>query len=428
MSNRAIQSIRGMNDQLPDACDSWQTVEQTIREVVRLYGYREIRTPILEKTELFHRSIGEQTDIVEKEMYTFTDRNQDSLTLRPEATASCVRAGIEHGLLYNQTQRLWYLGPMFRHERPQKGRYRQFHQFGIEALGWPGPDVDAEIINLGTRLWQYLGLVEIRLEINSLGSPANRARYLEDLRTFLESRHDELDESSRRRLTTNPLRILDSKDSGTQAILDDGPDLASYLDDEDRRHFDCLLEHLERTGIEYHMNSRLVRGLDYYTGAVYEWTTASLGAQNAFCGGGRYDGLVQQLGGLAVPAAGFACGMERLVELYSQQRSITEMAGAEVWMVMLGDTAEAIGYPLAENLREAGIQVVCNCGGGSIGKQLRRADQKRALFAVIIGDDELENRRFTVKPLQSGEEQTSMAEDCLVDFFLAQRNREQSAF
>jgi histidyl-tRNA synthetase len=417
-----------MNDQLPDACDSWQAVEQTIREVVRLYGYREIRTPILERTELFRRSLGEQTDVVEKEMYTFTDRNQDSLTLRPEATASCVRAGIEHGLLYNQTQRLWYLGPMFRHERPQKGRYRQFHQFGIEALGWPGPDVDAEIINLGARLWQYLGLVEIRLEINSLGSPINRARYLEDLRTFLESRQDELDESSRRRLTTNPLRILDSKDSGTQAILDDGPDLARYLDDGDRRHFNCLLEHLDRTGVEYHMNSRLVRGLDYYTGAVYEWTAESLGAQNAFCGGGRYDGLAQQLGGLPVPAAGFACGMERLVELYSQQRTTTDMVGAEVWMVMLGDAAEAIGYPLAENLREAGIQVVCNCGGGSIGKQLRRADQKRALFAVIVGEDELENRRFTVKPLQSGEGQTSMAEDCLVDFFLSQRNREQSAF
>lgn len=286
MSNKVIQSIRGMNDQLPDACDRWQAVEQTIREVVRLYGYREIRTPVLEKTELFSRSIGEQTDIVEKEMYTFTDRNHDSLTLRPEATASCVRAGIQHGLLYNQAQRLWYLGPMFRHERPQKGRYRQFHQFGIEALGWPGPDVDAEIIVLGTRLWQRLGLADIRLEINSLGSPANRSRYLEDLRTFLEGRQNELDENSRRRLTKNPLRILDSKDSDTQAILDDGPDLASYLDYEDQHHFDCLLEYLERTGVEYFVNSRLVRGLDYYTGAVYEWTTSSLGAQNAFCGGG----------------------------------------------------------------------------------------------------------------------------------------------
>lgn len=427
MSNRAIQSVRGMNDQLPDACDNWQTVEQTIREVVRLYGYREIRTPILEKTELFHRSIGEQTDIVEKEMYTFTDRNQDSLTLRPEATASCVRAGIEHGLLYNQAQRFWYLGPMFRHERPQKGRYRQFHQFGIEALGWPGPDVDAEIISLGTRLWHRLGLADIRLEINSLGSPASRALYLEDLRAFLESRRDELDESSQRRLAKNPLRILDSKDSGTQAILGDGPNLATYLDDEGQRHFDCLLEHLDRAGVEYHVNSRLVRGLDYYTGAVYEWTTARLGAQNAFCGGGRYDGLVEQLGGTAVPAAGFACGMERLVELYSQHRSTTGMAGVEVWMIMLGEAAEAIGYPLAENLREAGIQVVCNCGGGSIGKQLRRADQNRALFAVIIGDKELESRRFTVKPLRTREDQTSMTEDRLVDFFLSQGNREQGA-
>jgi histidyl-tRNA synthetase len=427
MSNKAIQSIRGMNDQLPDVCDKWQTVEQLIREIVRLYGYREIRTPILEKTELFSRSIGEQTDIVEKEMYTFADRNQDSLTLRPEATASCVRAGIEHGLLYNQTQRLWYLGPMFRHERPQRGRYRQFHQFGIEALGWPGPDIDAEIISLGTRLWRRLGLAGVRLEINTLGSPTSRARYLEDLRTFLEKHHDELDESSRRRLTTNPLRILDSKDSGTKAILDDGPNLEDYLDDEDQHHFDLLLEHLEKTGVEYHVNRHLVRGLDYYTGAVYEWTTQTLGAQNAFCGGGRYDGLVQQLGGPTVPAAGFACGMERLVELYDQQRSTTEIAGAEVWMVMLGDAAEAFGYPLAEKLREAGIEVVCNCGGGTIAKQLRRADQNGARFAVIIGDEELCNQRFKVKPLQSREEQSSMAEERLADFFLAQRNREQSA-
>jgi histidyl-tRNA synthetase len=250
---------------------------------------------------------------------------------------------------------------------------------------------------------------------------------MEDLRAFLGSRYDELDESSRRRLTKNPLRILDSKDSGTQAILGDSPDLTRYLDNEDQRQFDCLLGHLERAGVEYHVNSRLVRGLDYYTGAVYEWTSSSLGAQDAFCGGGRYDGLVAQLGGSVVPAAGFACGMERLVELYSQQRSTTETVGAEVWMIMLGDDAEAIGYPLAENLREAGIQVVCNCGGGSIGKQLRRADKSHALFAVIIGGEELANRRFTVKSLRSGEEQVSMTEDSLVDFFLTQRNREHSA-
>jgi histidyl-tRNA synthetase len=427
MSIRAIQSIRGMNDQLPDACERWQAVEQTIREVVRLYGYREIRTPILEKTELFSRSIGEQTDIVEKEMYTFNDRNKDSLTLRPEATASCVRAGIEHGLLYNQTQRLWYLGPMFRHERPQKGRYRQFHQFGIEALGWPGPDIDAEVIILGTRLWQGLGLADIKLEINSLGSMANRARYLKDLRAFLESHYDELDESSQGRLTNNPLRVLDSKDPSTQVILNHAPDLASYLDNADRRHFDCLLEHLQRAGVEYHVNNRLVRGLDYYTGAVYEWTTASLGAQKAFCGGGRYDGLVEQLGGSAVPAAGFACGMERLVELYNQGPFTEETAGAEVWMVMLGDLAETIGYPLAENLRKAGIQVVCNCGGGSIGKQLRRANRDHALFALIIGDEELESQKFTVKPLRSGQKQTSMTQDRLVDFFVSECNRERSA-
>jgi histidyl-tRNA synthetase len=417
-----------MNDQLPDACEIWQMVEQTIREVVRLYGYREIRTPILEKTELFNRSIGEQTDIVEKEMYTFIDRNQDSLTLRPEATASCVRAGIEHGLLYNRTQRFWYLGPMFRHERPQKGRYRQFHQFGIEALGWPGPDVDAEIIILGARLWQRLGLADVRLGINSLGSPTSRAHYLKDLCIFLESRHDALDENSRRRLTKNPMRILDSKDSGTQKILSEGPDLANYLDDEDKNYFDCLLEHLEQTGVEYYVDRRLVRGLDYYTGPVYEWTTPRLGAQNAFCGGGRYDGLVEQLGGSVVPAAGFACGMERLVELCVQQQPTVDIVGPEVWMVMLGDAAQAVGYPLAESLRGAGIQVVCNCGGGSIGKQLRRADHDGALFAVIIGDEELENRKFTVKPLRSGEEQSSIPEDSLVDYFLAQRSQDQRTF
>lgn len=393
MNNRAIKSIRGMNDQLPDTSDTWQVVEQSIREVVQLYGYREIRTPILEKTELFNRSIGEQTDIVEKEMYTFIDRNQDSLTLRPEATASCARAGIEHGLLYNQTQRFWYLGPMFRHERPQKGRYRQFHQFGIEAFGWPGPDVDAEIITLGSRLWKRLELTDIRLEINSLGSLESRALYLKNLRVFLESRRDELDDSSKQRLTKNPLRVLDSKDPCTQKVLNEAPEIPRYLNSEDKRHFDCLREFLDRAGIEYHVNTRLVRGLDYYTGAVFEWTASSLGAQDAFCGGGRYDGLVEQLGGPAVPAAGFACGLERLVELYRQTRSATDMIGIEVWIVMLGDAAEEIGYPLAEHLREEGIQVMCNCGGGSIGKQLRRADQNSAVFAVIIGDEELEQQK-----------------------------------
>ena len=423
--NKSIHSIRGMNDLLPEISQSWQSVESVIREVVNLYGYHEIRTPVLERTELFSRSIGEQTDIVEKEMYSFVDNNGDNLTLRPEATAGCVRAGIEHGLLYRRAQRLWYLGPMFRHERPQKGRYRQFHQFGIEALGWSGPDVDAEIISLGARLWKRLGIEKIKLEINTLGSPENRRRYVTALREFFESRRDELDKSSQQRLTRSPLRILDSKDSETRRVLEEAPDLSEYLDDEVRNHFDRLLGYLQQAGISYSVNSRLVRGLDYYTGTVFEWTSPLLGAQNAFCGGGRYDELVEQLGGHAVPAAGFACGMERLVDLTLQQQLAPKWPVTEAWMVMFGDLAEATGYPLAERLREAGIQVVCNCGGGSIGKQLNRANQDGALFAIIIGDEEVRNQQVTVKPLRSGDKQTTIVEHRLIEFLNDRREREQ---
>ena len=426
MTNSSINSIRGMRDYLPELCEIWESVEQAIRDVVRLYGYRQIRTPIVEKTDLFSRSIGEVTDIVEKEMYTFQDRNGDSLTLRPEATASCVRAGIQHGLLHNQTHRLWYLGPMFRHERPQKGRYRQFHQFGIEALGWTGPDIDSEIIALGSRLWQTLGLKDIELEINTLGSETSRLRYLASLKMFLIERATELDETSQKRLEVNPLRILDSKNIATQKLLDQAPELMNYLDDADKQQFDALLKYLDRLGVKYRVNNRLVRGLDYYTGPVYEWKSSNLGSQNAFCGGGRYDGLVKQLGGPSFPAAGFACGMERLVELYMQ--SLTSVASsAEVWMVMLGEGGEEVGYPLAEELRRSNIQVVSNCSGGDIKKQLRRANRANALIAIIIGDEELAGETFTVKPLQSGENQISVTRDRLIDTVLMQLKRETMA-
>ena len=332
--SKTIQSVRGMNDLLPEQVAQWQWVEAAIRDVTASYGYREIRTPILERSELFYRSIGEQTDIVEKEMYTFADRNGDSLTLRPEATASCVRAAIHNGLVHNRSERLWYLGPMFRHERPQKGRYRQFHQFGIEAQGWLGPDVDAEVILLGDRLWKQLGLDDVQLEINTLGSARSRASYREALQAFLIGHKKDLDENSQRRLETNPLRVLDSKDPQTQAILQNAPDLMSYLAPQEIDNFQRLLELLAAGGVRPKINNRLVRGLDYYTGPVFEWVTDRLGAQNAICAGGRYDGLFAELGGRDVPAAGFACGMERLLELVVQGGLDFKVEVADVWLVL----------------------------------------------------------------------------------------------
>lgn len=315
-----IQAVRGMNDLLPgERVRLWHRVESAIRELTSLYGYQEMRTPVLERTELFKRSIGEQTDIVEKEMYTFTDTGGDSLTLRPEATASCVRAGIQHGLFHNQQTRLWYMGPMFRHERPQKGRYRQFHQFGAEAFGWDGPDVDAELIIMSSQLWALLGIGRITLELNSIGSPAARAEYRERLVGYFGERKAELDDDSQRRLGSNPLRILDSKNSEMKTIIEEAPQLADYLDDESKTHFDGVKERLNRAGIDFRINQRLVRGLDYYTRTVFEWTTDLLGAQSAVCGGGRYDLLVEQLGGKPTPATGYAIGLERLIELVSLQ-------------------------------------------------------------------------------------------------------------
>lgn len=403
-----VQSIRGMNDLLPGQIETWQRVEAVVREVSCRYGYREIRTPIVERTELFRRSIGEQTDIVEKEMYTFTDNNGDSLTLRPEATASCVRAGNEHGLLHNQTQRLWYVGPMFRHERPQKGRYRQFHQFGIEALGWAGSDIEAEVIAVGERLWRCLGIRDLTLEINSLGSVAARANFRDALKAYLSDHVDALDTDSQRRLERNPLRILDSKDQGTQEVLNSAPSLSDFLEKAEQDNFERLQRLLTTVNIAFSVNTRLVRGLDYYTGLVFEWTTDQLGTQSAICAGGRYDGLVEQLGGRPAPAAGFACGLERLIELVTLQGEESPIQSPRVFVAALGDIAELEAIRYAESLRDAGVDAQVNCGQGNLKKQLRRADNSGAQVAVIIDDESVDTSTVKMKPLRGQGEQSTV--------------------
>lgn len=406
-----------MNDCLPDVSGIWQKVESTLRQVVANYGYQEIRTPIVESTDLFKRSIGEVTDIVEKEMYTFEDRNGDSLTLRPEGTASCVRAGNEHGLIYNQQQRLWYMGPMFRHERPQKGRYRQFHQFGVETYGLAGPDIDLEVILLSARIWKAFGISDqVTLEINSLGSNEARQRYKDALVAFLEARIEQLDEDSRRRLKTNPLRVLDSKNPDVQAAIAGAPSLLDYLDDESKQHFSILCERLSHAGIQYQVNPRLVRGLDYYNRTVFEWVTNSLGSQGTVCAGGRYDGLVEQLGGKAAPAVGFAMGMERLVLLLTTLQSVdNELRAADVYITSMGTDNYAV--QVSEMLRDAKPQwrVMMHCGGGNFKKQLKRADKSGALYAVLLGDDEATNNTATVKPLRGDGEQQTVALSSLAD-------------
>ena len=408
--NTKFQSIRGMNDLLPSESELWQTVEESIRDVSELYGYREIRLPLLESTELFKRSIGEQTDIVEKEMYTFQDNRGDSLTLRPEATASCVRACIEHGLIHNNKARLWYMGPMFRYERPQKGRYRQFHQYGIEAFGWSTPDIDAEIILVAYRLWQQLQIAEsARLEINSIGNPNSRKKYRADLVGYFEKFQDSLDADSQRRLRTNPLRILDSKNPSMQTLIEGAPVMTDYLDDESRCHFERLRLYLESQSIDYTINHRLVRGLDYYTDTVFEWTTDLLGAQNAICGGGRYDGLVELLGGGTVPGAGFAVGLERLVEVLKQRKVASASFGLQVYLCVLGDAAEVEGLKLAQLLRTAGISAMLHCGGGKLAQQMKSADRANAVLGVIIGAREIETQSAMVKPLRTDADQQSVA-------------------
>ncbi|HAX10577.1 MAG TPA: histidine--tRNA ligase, partial [Marinobacter hydrocarbonoclasticus] len=373
-----IQAIRGMNDILPDQTPVWQYVESTVRRVLGQYGYQEIRMPVVEHTELFKRSIGEVTDIVEKEMYTFEDRNGDSLTLRPEGTAGCVRAAEEHGLLFNQTRRLWYTGPMFRHERPQKGRYRQFHQIGVECFGMAGPDIDAELLILTARLWNAFGLSDhARLEINSIGTSESRKVYRQALVAYLEQYQDKLDDDSKRRLTTNPLRILDSKDPATREILQGAPSLDDYLDDESRQHFEQLKAMLDAAGIAYTVNPALVRGLDYYGKTVFEWITDSLGAQGTICAGGRYDGLVEQLGGKPTVAVGFAMGLERLILLLETLELVPGHVNnqADIYVTAMGDQAVAPAMALAETLRNElpGRIVVSHCGGGSFKSQMKKA-------------------------------------------------------
>jgi histidyl-tRNA synthetase len=401
-----------MNDLLPDATARWQAVEAGARRVLAAYGYREIRFPILEKTELFARSIGDATDIVEKEMYTFEDRNGDSLTLRPEGTAGCVRAGIENGLLHNQVQRLWYAGAMFRHERPQRGRLRQFHQIGVEAFGMSGPAVDAELILMCRRLWQTLGVSGLRLQINSLGSSAARSSYREELVAYLRAHDAQLDEDSRRRLEKNPLRVLDSKNPDMQALIAGAPKLIDHLDAAAREHLDGLRAALDAAGVAYEVNPRLVRGLDYYTRTVFEWVSDQLGAQAAVCAGGRYDGLVEMLGGQSAPAAGFAIGLERLVELLPAH--LDTLKAPHVYVAPLGDAAAAL--LLAERLRDAGLDVECGDSGGSLKSQLRRADRSGARLALLCGTDERARGVVTVKDLRGDTAQVEIAHGGIVEY------------
>lgn len=414
---KTIQAIRGMNDCLPEISGTWQKVESAIRQVVASYGYQEIRTPIVESTDLFKRSIGEVTDIVEKEMYTFEDRNGDSLTLRPEGTASCVRAGNEHGLLYNQQQRLWYMGPMFRHERPQKGRYRQFHQFGVETYGIDGPDIDLEVILLSARFWKQFGIGQhVKLQINTLGSNEARAAYRDTLVDYLKARADKLDEESLRRLETNPLRVLDSKNPEVQAAIIDAPSLLDHLDDESKAHFDTLCARLTQAGVEYEINPRLVRGLDYYNRTVFEWVTDSLGAQGTVCAGGRYDGLVEQLGGKSTPAVGFAMGLERLVLLLTTLTDEgQDVANADIYVTAMGDDAQAYAVEVSEHLRNTlpDTRIMMHCGGGNFKKQLKRADKTGAQLALLLGSDEMQSRTVGIKPLRDGQEQQTVEFDAL---------------
>ena len=410
-----IQAIRGMNDYLPADTALWQRIEQVLKQVLAGYGFSEIRLPIVEQTPLFKRAIGEVTDVVEKEMYTFDDRNGDSLTLRPEGTAGCVRAGIEHGLLYNQEQRLWYIGPMFRYERPQKGRYRQFHQIGAEVFGLNGPDIDAELIMMTARWWKALGIAEhVRLELNSIGSLEARANYRDALVAFLEQHKDALDEDCKRMMYTDPLRVLDSKNQDIQQLLNDAPQLGDYLDPESREHFSGLCSLLDDMGISYTVNQRLVRGLDYYNRTVFEWVTNSLGSQGTVCAGGRYDGLVEQLGGRATPAVGFAMGLERLVLLVQAVNPEFEPTRkVDVYVIASGAGVQSAAMQLAESLRDAipELKLMTNFGGGNFKKQFARADKWGARLALVLGEDEVKNNQVVIKDLRSGDQQTVLRND-----------------
>ncbi len=397
-----------MNDILPDTSKYWAMVEGILKQIVLQYGYQEIRLPLIESTKLFSRTIGEATDIVEKEMYTFLDRNGDSLTLRPEGTASCIRAGIEHGLFYNQVRRLFYYGPMFRHERPQKGRYRQFHQFGVEAYGLAGPDIDAEIMLLARSFWQELKIDnKVELQINTLGNADARAKYRERLVEYFKGHYEFLDEDSKRRLLSNPLRILDSKNPGLQDLIKNAPKIFECLDSEARRHFDGLCDILDKVNIPYVVNPRLVRGLDYYCLTVFEWVTTDIGAQNAVCAGGHYDGLVAEMGGKATPAIGFALGLERLLSLAVD--SLRLPSSDVVYFVLLGDQAKASGMLLADKIRQnSKVSVIVNCGGGDLSTQLKRANKSEANIALILGEAELVKGEVLLKYLRENKPQENV--------------------
>jgi histidyl-tRNA synthetase len=406
-----VQSIRGFADILPNRTPLWRQVERTVRDILDSYGYEEIRLPLVERTELFRRSIGEVTDIVEKEMYTFDDRGGESVTLRPEGTAGCVRACLEHGLLHNAQARLWYAGPMFRYERPQKGRFRQFHQIGVEAFGMSGPDVDAEMILLSARILRLRGLGDVRLQLNSLGSADARAAYRDLLVDYFRAHFDALDADSQRRLESNPLRILDSKNRDMQGLIERAPRLVDHLDEESRLHFEQLQRLLDAAGVAYELNPRLVRGLDYYSRTVFEWVTDQLGAQGTVLAGGRYDALVEQLGGRPTPAIGFAMGLERIVTLL-EDRGRTAAMAPDAYMVLAGGQAVAAGVPLAERLRDAlpALRLLVNGGGGSFKSQFRRADRSGARLALIIGESEAEAGTVSVKDLRGEDEQVTLAQ------------------
>ena len=414
--SQTLQAIRGMNDILPDDAELWEQFEELIRDWLRAYGYRPIRMPLVEPTPLFARAIGEVTDIVEKEMYSFTDNlNGEQLTLRPEGTASCVRAVLQHNLLYEGPKRLWYMGPMFRHERPQKGRYRQFHQVGVEALGFPGPDVDAEQILMSARLWDDLGLEGIALEINSLGEAEERARHRQDLIAHLSRHADQLDADGQRRLHTNPLRILDTKNPAMQALVDGAPKLIDYLGEASLKHFEGVQGLLRDAGVPHRINPRLVRGLDYYNLTVFEWVTDQLGAQGTVCAGGRYDGLVAQLGGKPAPACGFAMGVERLLALWSDQGNQHQPPAPDVYVVHQGEVAGRYAFRVAERLRDVGFSVHLHCGGGSFKSQMKRADASGAVLAAIIGDDEATADEVSLKALRQTVEQRRVSFDGLAE-------------
>ncbi len=421
--NQSLRAVRGMNDIFLDEAEAWEQFEELIRMWLKSYGYRPIRTPIVEPTPLFRRAIGEVTDIVEKEMYSFEDAlNGEHLTLRPENTASCVRAVIQHSLLHGGPKRLYYYGPMFRHERPQKGRYRQFHQIGAEALGFEGPDVDAELIVMCQRLWEDLGLQDIRLEINSLGAADERAAHRTALVEYFTQHESQLDEDSQRRLHTNPLRILDSKNPELHALIEAAPRLMEFLGEASRAHFDGVQALLKDAGIPYRINHRLVRGLDYYNRTVFEWVTDQLGAQGTVCAGGRYDGLIEQLGGKSAPAAGFAMGVERLLALWQASGSEAEREAPDVYVVHQGDAANRFAFRVAEDLRGHGFDVVLHCGGGSFKSQMKKADGSGAPFAVIIGDDEAQVNEASLKPLRGGEQRRVAADqlaEVLADLIFA---------